>query len=679
VITPAQKQRHDIGRVRLGSMVNPVNVYGALAKFFSPTIKAAKELLQQKGSYEQLKITMLRNGAKADELEWSGADDFFKGKKVTKDEIVKYLNENDPRLNINTRKVDSGITGEADFLTAEERRSLAVREVMQDTDMVNEEKLNILDEMKSNPDDLVPFESELAYGSYGDTNSQILEQHKVNGDDIDLYLKSRLRQSLEDSYDADPPSFYERNNIETPRVFGAGDTQYSDYFPEGAEDYTENLFQYSDPTGRIPITQFAKSNHFGDDDIGTVFHSRTGIFPTSSGEKAMYVGEGQADAFQDLQRGKDLTDPEPIYEKKRNLPRRLIRNYNESLLVSKVEELITSISDNKNKLRANNKKMFANNLSEEELGRLGREAAIFKINKIIKDPTKQNDTFKDMAGAFKIKDELPLDTSLMTEDELEFLHYQLYNLQEFRGINLLAKDDKRKADELLSARMQAAWTRDLKGVEAVQEYMTSKPVDWLNEGFRRYYGNLNADNMLLKMDILDTRKAIDKIELDNFSGEEGFKQESAPFMSSQGKWVDQIIGKSILDAVNDPSINYLTFPDDIGAIAKVTGKLPENLEPGTVPFYKTEFQNTLKKFLKKFDVNPEIKQIDLNPPPVAGPNTTVIRDSSGEESFSSKGFKITPEFREEVIKKGIPTFALPPVIGYGALNSMGENENGDQM
>ena len=47
--------------------------------------------------------------------------------------------------------------------------------------------------------------------------------------------------------------------------------------------------------------------------------------------------------------------------------------------------------------------------------------------------------------------------------------------------------------------------------------------------------------------------------------------------------------------------------------------------------------------------------------------------------FRTKGFKITPEFREQVIKKGIPTYALPPVIGYGALNSMGESENGDQM
>ena len=74
--------------------------------------------------------------------------------------------------------------------------------------------------------------------------------------------------------------------------------------------------------------------------------------------------------------------------------------------------------------------------------------------------------------------------------------------------------------------------------------------------------------------------------------------------------------------------------------------------------------------LGKFDKNAQIEQIDLSPPSIQGETT---------DMFRSKGFKITPEFREQVIKKGIPTYALPPVIGYGALNSMGENENGDQM
>jgi len=634
------------------NMANPVNVFGALAKFFSPTIKAAKELLQEKGPYEQLKITMLRNGAKADELEWSGADDFFKGKKVTKDEIVEYLSQNDPRLNISTRKVDRGLTGESPSYGVVDERNRAVAEAMEDRPMVEETKLNILDEMKADPN----------------TSDIIANQ---TPEDLDNFLENRVFAELVNDYFFDQPAFYNKHRIELPKVFNAGDTQYSNYFPEGAEDYTENLFQYFDPTGRIKMTNLAGSGHFGEDAISTVMHSRTGIFPTRSGGKAMYVGEGQSDPFQKLQQGKDPTDPEPIYEKKRNLPRLLTRNYDESLSVSKMNELTDKVYSDSRKLRENNRKMFANNLSEEELGRLGREAAIFQINKIIKDPTKQNDTFKDMAKAFKIKDELPLDTSSFTEDELEFLHYQLYNFDEFKGINLFAKDDKRKADELLSARMQAAWTREPLGVEAVQEYMASKPVDWLNEGFRRYYGNLNADNMLLKMDILDTRKAIEKIELDNFSGEQGFKEAGAPFMSSQDKWVDQIISKSILDAVNNPNVDYLTFPDDIGAIAKVTGKYVEDLEPGTEKFYKTDTQNRLKKFLKKFDVNPQIEQVFLDPPPIAGQNTS--------ESFSSRGIQITPEFRESVIKKGVPTAAIAPIIGYGALNSMGENENGDQM
>lgn len=367
------------------------------------------------------------------------------------------------------------------------------------------------------------------------------------------------------------------------------------------------------------------------------------------GSLARYVGEIQSDPQQALRGEKP-------------------RSYNETILVSEISKLTDKAINSNKKLRENSRKMFANNLSEEELGRLGREAAIFQINKIIKDPTKQNDTFKDMAKAFKIKDELPLDTSSFTEDELEFLHYQLYNFDEFKGINLLASNDKRKADELLSARMQAAWTRDLKGVEAVQEYMASKPVDWLNEGFRRYYGNLNADNMLLKMDILDTRKAIDKIKLDHFEGGESYKSAGAPFLSSQNKWVDQALNRSIMDAVNDPNIDYLAFPDDIGAIGKVGGT--DNPKEGAVNFYQRDVQNRLKKLLSKFDKNAQIEQIDLSPPSIQGETT---------DMFRSKGFKITPEFREAVIKKGIPTFALPPIIGYGALNSMGENENGDQM
>jgi hypothetical protein len=63
-------------------------------KMYSPSLRAAENLKQNKGTYEQLRKMMLNEGAKADELSWSGADSVFKGKKVTKQEIVDYLADN---------------------------------------------------------------------------------------------------------------------------------------------------------------------------------------------------------------------------------------------------------------------------------------------------------------------------------------------------------------------------------------------------------------------------------------------------------------------------------------------------------------------------------------------------------------------------------------------------------
>ena len=59
---------------------------------FSPSLKAAEALKQEKGSYEQLKATMInKHGAKEAEMDWSGANDLFAGKTVTKGELVDYL------------------------------------------------------------------------------------------------------------------------------------------------------------------------------------------------------------------------------------------------------------------------------------------------------------------------------------------------------------------------------------------------------------------------------------------------------------------------------------------------------------------------------------------------------------------------------------------------------------
>ena len=94
------------------------------------------DLKQKKGPYEQLKATMIKTGAKPDELEWSGADDFFSGKNVTKEEIIDYLEQNDPRLVPNVRRAEGVLGSEAEAMDVRD----AVDEVMEDQPWLSERK-----------------------------------------------------------------------------------------------------------------------------------------------------------------------------------------------------------------------------------------------------------------------------------------------------------------------------------------------------------------------------------------------------------------------------------------------------------------------------------------------------------------------------------------------------------
>ena len=62
---------------------------------YSPSLKAATELPQEKGTYEQMRKMMLNRGAKDEELEWSAFDKNFRNKdQVFKSDIIDYLEKN---------------------------------------------------------------------------------------------------------------------------------------------------------------------------------------------------------------------------------------------------------------------------------------------------------------------------------------------------------------------------------------------------------------------------------------------------------------------------------------------------------------------------------------------------------------------------------------------------------
>jgi hypothetical protein len=92
---PTIQETLELERQRGALNNTPPRTTYASPRFYSPSVRAAEGLPQEKGSYTQLKAWMLKNGAKAKEMEWTGADEAFEGRTdVTKKELVDYLTDN---------------------------------------------------------------------------------------------------------------------------------------------------------------------------------------------------------------------------------------------------------------------------------------------------------------------------------------------------------------------------------------------------------------------------------------------------------------------------------------------------------------------------------------------------------------------------------------------------------
>ena len=619
---------------------------------FSPSIKAARNLKQNKGPYEQLKATMIKAGAKPDELEWSGADDFFSGKNVTKEEIVDYLERNDPRLVPNVRRA-SGVLGT-------ERASMDMREavdqVMEDEPFING---RILDEREYLADDLTAPDSN--YQSPTDLSDEYLEELAVlkgttaddlrgkewvyideNGDAeffqysedalahqygsekrLQEELNIRVRENLEAEYANDPPRFMNQYDVENPNSIDAGDTQHAEYFPEGGTDYTESLFQYTDPTGRIKIDALAGSSHFSEDNAGTIFHTRHADYVNEDGDTVRYVGEIQSDPQQRLS-----SDNSPM-------------SYDQSLLEEEMIELRTDIKLIEIRAVEDQKLTFEAEFDEFQLARLGYETSIYNLNKDLKNPNSYtSQIFNTLAS--KVEGEIPSSGELTDAQEELVNAYIQQSGNQFRG--------------------GRRWARLKDAQDEVYEYLVGSEVSWVPEDTKKRIFDIAEDAANKQQDL---KKDLIELETKAYAGDvaQGIKtlKPGGPFMSSQNKWLDEGLRRSIYDAVKDPDVDYLAFPNDPEAIASVGGQTADTVKAGTVNYYQRDVQNRLKKLLKSFSKDISVDEINIQ--------------TEDFGAFSSKGFKITPEFRKAVMEKGIPTYVVPLAVGtgmgYGALDQVG--------
>jgi hypothetical protein len=88
--------------------------------FYSNALEQAKNLKQNSGQGSQLRGILINQGVKEDEIKWTGLDEILSKPKVTKDEIVKHLEEN--RIELKEITLEPDADGGMDRLSWDEGR-----------------------------------------------------------------------------------------------------------------------------------------------------------------------------------------------------------------------------------------------------------------------------------------------------------------------------------------------------------------------------------------------------------------------------------------------------------------------------------------------------------------------------------------------------------------------------
>jgi hypothetical protein len=679
-------QPQSVGAAGIGDNGGPpLDPVPARASLFSPSLRAAENLKQNKGTYEQMRGMLLKGGGKETELEWSGMDRAFADQKVTKDDLISYLRKYDPRLdqetvsatvNPDAPQIPAGAVARADF----DFDDWFENNIMSDRPLVSEETNYLVDEMAS---DLHYQRDDVAYGpdldedqaqaladaTGEDVNDLMNAEYIVEtgedsvfltddaydavtavyGEDtIEEMVRNNLYENYEYRYNYETSDFEDQTGLEfydDPEDFGTqgvmeeGDTRYSSYMPAGFRSYDENFYTYSDPTLQFHDDYVAGASHFGGNDPQTQYHTRVGDYQTTNTVggrpfNARYVAEIQSDA---QQRSRDAMQQPLTYDQGVDLTRN-----RQSLLTLKNQEEIArqEMQDANRDFNRAMQDILQLDIEGDgsyfemaaKVNRLNRAIGSHRRSALAKGPNGTEPFPLFGSNDMPPMDDLVIDWENATDAELADI-YQRYNLDKVRA----DQDDRMVVinDEKLFSSLKVpsdVRSKIKSAFDKVQEAASKKR----STQEAAYIESLKLD------DAFEQKHGIESHLL----------SKSGPMMASQNRWVDDAIRRSILDAVNDESVDFLAFPKDEQAIGKVGGT--DYPKDGTLDFYRRDVQNRLRGIVKKIDKDARIQEIGLESP------------MRREMEFPAYGLRITPEFRRRVKEQGLPTFAAlgaAPLMG----------------
>jgi hypothetical protein len=272
---------------------------------FSPSLKAAEALKQEKGPYEQLKATMInKHGAKEAEMDWSGTNDRFAGKTVTKSELVDYLSGrsrgfdamqlkyNDPTdLIKESTNVAKGLMIDPPRLTRVMSKSAPASEFFPISNTMSGGEIAM---GLPSPKELENFRSQVRYF--------VAEQGSdkpIQGSDF----YDSLDEALDVSDRINAKRIEESGMKSGQKIVSPDALTYTEgNFPLGGTDTAETVYRFDDPTG-IYNNAFVASHKFDElPDDNVLAHTRTAQFPVVDGGKGYHLGEIQSDIYQNQRR-----------------------------------------------------------------------------------------------------------------------------------------------------------------------------------------------------------------------------------------------------------------------------------------------------------------------------------------------------------------------------------------
>jgi hypothetical protein len=625
--------------------------------FYSPSLLAASNLPQGKGTADQMRAMLMKGGAKEEELQWSGFDDWLKAQEgtVAQDDILAYLKDNtdSPYSRVTQeatgtsgaetisdedlfdRYIEDNLPGEIDYYRTDYYPQRLRDEHSQVSDLDEDDLLQAAESMGME-DDIPGFLRR--YGDYwledtGDPTAFYREDEAVERffGDPEYEARESLRENARYDLDLDE---LRRDYGGGDDGFDPGDTEFGEYFPTGGTNYRENIAVLDEDrirdVSRLPKDRpFNTPTHFSGAGELTPFWTRSADFP-SDGGTTRYVGEVQSDWGQ---RGQGASNP----------------NRTKTL---------------------NEERAFAGLIEDVAAKKVREEAAYDAMPSPYSETTNylisKAETPDSKVARVKMGAVIPEDEAFAAST-LDPGRFANRFLQERLAMVPEGFLEDQGLDYALAGPLRPTWRHESQSwsprrVEGVRERnLSTLPTlseTWLRQNQPLPEGSLpgfvqdpryeEAGRWVDEMGTAreEWQDAYDKLDT------ESQRYSAGPYVRKTENWATQALRNELADAILEGKSSLTINPGDDDLVRAVSGG---NTNPK--PFYEGTMPSIFEKMVKGY-----------------GGQVEKIPARINDTQRFVPGVRLTPEFIAEVKRKGIPFFVVPGGAMIGAAAGTGQEE-----